>query len=442
MTIPPAVNKIIRMNNLENSPQAYIKTTLDNGLRVVSCEMPHTRSVAISVFVGVGARFEDDDEAGVSHFIEHMAFKGTERRPDPAMISAAIESGGGSLNAATEQELTVYWCKVAQPHFADSLELLFDMLRNSLYKPEDVERERQVIHEELAMVNDYPASRVDSLIDEMLWPNHPLGRDIGGAHESVDGITRDMMLAHLERHYTPSNIVLSVAGGVPHSEVAARAAQLSRGWRNRERAEPVPYERPPDEEARLRLEYRKTEQLHMSIALPGLALSDPDIYALDLLSVILGGGMSSRLFVELREKRGLAYDVHSGVTHFRDTGAFIISAGVDPSKAYEATPVILEQLSAARDGVPEEEANRAKSLVAGRMMLRMEDTRAVSAWMGSQELALGAMPTLDDMVERVNAVTAADLKRVARDRLVSERLNMAVVGPCRGRKRLTGLLRL
>ncbi len=429
------------MNNLENSTQAYAKTTLDNGLRVVSCEMPHTRSVAISVFVGVGARFEDDDQAGVAHFIEHMAFKGTERRPDPAMISAAVESGGGTLNAGTEQELTVYWCKVAQPHFADSIELLFDMLRNSLYKPEDVERERQVIHEELAMIDDYPTARVDSLIDEMLWPNHPLGRDIGGAHESVDGITRDMMLAFMERHYTPANIVLSVAGGVPHSEVVARAAELTRGWRNRERAEPVPYER-AQEQSQLRLEYRKTEQLHLAIALPGLALSDPDIYALDLLSVILGGGMSSRLFVELREKRGLAYDVHSGVTHFRDTGAFIIAAGIDPSKAYEAPPVILEQMASARDGVPEEEANRAKSLVAGRMMLRMEDTRAVSAWMGSQELALGATPTVDDIIARVNAVSAEDLMRVARDRLVSERLNMAVVGPCRGRKRLSGLLRL
>ena len=429
------------MNALENSPQAYAKTTLDNGLRVVSCEMPHTRSVAISVFVGVGARFEDDDQAGVAHFIEHMAFKGTERRPDPAMISAAVESGGGTLNAGTEQELTVYWCKVAQPHFADSIELLFDMLRNSLYKPEDVERERQVIHEELAMIDDYPTARVDSLIDEMLWPNHPLGRDIGGAHESVDGITRDMMLAFMERHYTPSNIVLSVAGGVPHSEVVARAAELTRGWRNRERAEPVPYAR-SQERSQLRLEYRKTEQLHLAIALPGLALSDPDIYALDLLSVILGGGMSSRLFVELREKRGLAYDVHSGVTHFRDTGAFIIAAGIDPSKAYEAPPVILEQMASARDGVPEDETNRAKSLVAGRMMLRMEDTRAVSAWMGSQELALGATPTVDDIIARVNAVTAEDLMRVARDRLVSERLNMAVVGPCRGRKRLSGLLRL
>ena len=408
---------------------------------MVSSEMPHARSVAISVFVGVGARYEEDDQAGVAHFIEHMAFKGTERRPDPAMISAAVESGGGTLNAGTEQELTVYWCKVAQPHFADSLELLFDMLRNSLYKPEDIERERQVIHEELAMIDDYPTARVDSLIDEMLWPDHPLGRDIGGAHESVDGITRDMMLDFMEKHYTPANIVLSVAGGVPHSEVVARADALSRGWRNRERAEPVPYAR-EQEEAQLRLEYRKTEQLHLAIALPGLALSDPDIYALDLLSVALGGGMSSRLFVELREKRGLAYDVHSGVTHFRDTGAFVIAAGIDPSKAYEAPPVILEQLASARDGVPEDEANRAKSLAAGRMMLRMEDTRAVSAWMGSQELALGAAPTVDEIIERVNAVTAEDLKRVARERLVSERLNMAVVGPCRGRKRLTGLLRL
>ncbi len=429
------------MNTPHISPQHYEKTNLDNGLRVVSCEMPHTRSVSISMFVGVGSRFESDAEAGVSHFIEHMVFKGTEDRPDPVQISAAIESGGGVINAGTEQEFTVYWCKVAQPHFADSLDLLFDMIRRSLYKPEDIERERQVIHEELSMINDYPTSRVDSLIDEMLWPDHPLGRDISGTHESVDGISRDMMLEYMGEHYTPSNIVVSVAGNVPHSEVVARAASLSRDWSNGTRADPVPVMH-LQEVSQLRLEYRKTEQLHMSIALPGLALAHPDIYTLDLLSVILGEGMSSRLFVELREKRGLAYDVHSGVSHFRDTGAFVISAGVDPSSAYEATPTILEQVASVREGVPEGEISRAKSLVAGRMMLRMEDTRSVSSWMGSQELMLGRMPTVDDIVERIDSITPRDLERVAGEHLISNRLNMAVVGPCRGRKRLMNLLKL
>ena len=426
----------------DDSAQTFQKTTLDNGLRVVSLDMPHTRSVAISVFVKVGSRYESDAEAGLSHFIEHMVFKSTERRPDPVDISSAIEGTGGVMNAGTEHELTVYWCKVAQPYFAESLDLLFDMLRNSLYKPEDVERERRVIQEELAMINDYPTARVDSLIDEMLWPDHPLGRDIGGTKESVDAITRDMLLDHAAEYYTPENIVVSVAGNVPHSEVVARADELSRGWLSR----PVCGEPSPvthiQREPQMKLEYRKTEQVHLSIALPGLPLNHPDRYALDLLSVILGEGMSSRLFVELREKRGLAYDVHSGVAHFRDTGAFVISAGVEPKSVYEAAPIILEQVADARDSLPEEEMERAKRLVAGRMMLRMEDTRSVSAWMGSQELLLGTILEVDEVVERVNAIGLSDIRRVASERLVSERLNMAVVGPCRGRKRLAGLLKL
>ena len=196
------------------SPQIYEQTTLDNGLRMVTCEMPHTRSVSISAYVGVGSRFETDDEAGLSHFVEHMMFKGTESRPDPLDISAQIESSGGAINAGTEQELTVYWCKVAQPYFADSMALMVDMLRNSLFRPDDIEKERNVIHEELAMISDYPSARVDSMIDEMLWPGHPLGRDVGGTRKSVDGIGRDMLLKHMESYYAPSNIVVSVAGNV------------------------------------------------------------------------------------------------------------------------------------------------------------------------------------------------------------------------------------
>ena len=436
-----AGRRIFWMSMNADTTLPYEKTTLDNGLRVVSCEMPHTRSVAISVLVGVGSRYESDCEAGLSHFIEHMVFKGTERRPDPVQISGAVEGHGGVINAGTEQELTVYWCKVAQPHFADSLELLFDMLRNSLYKADDIERERQVIHEELAMIHDYPTARVDSLIDEMLWPDHPMGRDIGGTSESVDGIMRDALLRHMSEFYTPARIVVSVAGSVPHGQVVSEMADLSRDWPVVSPDDPTPVVH-IQRESQLRLEYRKTEQLHLSIALPGLAIDHPDIHALDLLSVILGEGMSSRLFVELREKRGLAYDVHSGVSHFTDTGAFVISAGVDPSGSYEAVPAILEQVAAVRDGIPEDELERAKRLVAGRMMLRMEDTRSVSGWAGGQELMMGQVLSVDDVVKRVDAVTTSDLKRVAENHLVTDKLNMAIVGPCRGRKRMTQLMRL
>ena len=429
------------MNEIADAAQIFQKTTLANGLRVVSCDMPHTRSVAISVFVKVGSRYEADHEAGLSHFIEHMVFKCTELRPDPVDISSAIEGTGGVMNAGTEQELTVYWCKVAQPFFAESLGLLFDMLRNSLYKPDDVEKERRVIQEEIAMINDYPTARVDSLIDEMLWPDHPLGRDVGGTKESVDGITREMLLDHMSEYYTPKNIVVSVAGNVPHSEVVAQVAELSRDWQSAACDEPSPVTHIQDE-PQIKLEYRRTEQVHMSIALPGLPLNHPDRYSLDLLSVILGEGMSSRLFVELREKRGLVYDVHSGVAHFEDTGAFVISAGVEPKSVYEAVPTILEQVADVRDCLSEEEMEKAKRLVAGRMMLRMEDTRSVSAWMGSQELLLGTIVGVDDVVDSVNSISLSNIRRVASEHLKTDRLNMAVVGPCRGRKRLSGLLRL
>ena len=270
------------MTSTLESTQVYEKTTLDNGLRVVSCDMPHTRSVSISIFVGVGSRYEPDEWAGMSHFVEHMVFKGTESRPDPVQISAQIEGVGGVLNAGTEHEVTAFWCKVAQPHFGDSLELLFDMLRNSLYRSDDIENERHIIHEELAMIHDYPTSRVDSLIDEMLWPGHPLGRDIGGTAESIDRITREALLEHMARHYAPSNIVVSVAGSVPHSEVVSQAWELSRDWTGDSTSDdPTPVTHMQGE-SQFRLEYRSTEQLHLSIALPGLGLDDPDAHSLDL----------------------------------------------------------------------------------------------------------------------------------------------------------------
>ena len=428
----------------------FQKSTLDNGMRVVTSEMPHTRSVSMCVFVGVGSRYESDDEAGLSHFLEHMVFKGTELRPEPQQISAAIEGVGGVINAATEHELTVYWCKVAQPYFEDSLALMFDILRNSQYEPDDIEKERHVIFEELGMINDYPTYKVEALIDEMLWPGHPLGRDIGGTRESVAGITREMILDFVSAYYTPDNMVVSVAGNVSHDDVVAQVERLSEGWEvggnsnTGERGalkEWLPY-RGEQCAAQSKVEYRRTEQAHLSVALPGVSLTHPQRYTLDLLSVALGEGMSSRLFVEVREKRGLAYDVHSGVSHFTDTGAMVVSAGVDPKRVYDAVQTILEQVGALRDGLPEDELEKAKRLSAGRLMLRMEDTRAVASWMGQSEMLLGKIAHVDDVIEQVNAVTTEDVHCLANDVLVSERLNIAVVGPCRGHRRIERMLRL
>ncbi len=429
------------MTNKTARQLTFQKTTLDNGLRVVTSEMPHTRSVGISVMVGVGSRYEPAELAGISHFIEHLVFKGTRRRPGPNEISSTIEGTGGVLNAATEHELTVYWCKVAQPHFEESLDLLIDMLRNSLFDPAEIEKERMVIIEELNMINDYPNYKVDALIDEMLWPNHPLGRDVGGTHESVTNISRDAMLAYMAQYYTPSNIIVSVAGNVRHREVVDLVDTLCRNWEPTTPTMWVPVTH-VQSAPQFRGEYRKTEQAHLSIALHGLPVMHPDRYALDMLSVILGEGMSSRLFLEVREKQGLAYDVHSGVTHFLDCGAFVINAGVDPKRVNQAAQTILDQLGRIREGVPEEELEKAKRLATGRLLLRMEDTRAVSGWMGNQELLLGQVFDMDETVKWVTRVTPDDVRRVASSLLVTEKLNMAVVGPCRGHRRLEQLLKL
>ena len=403
--------------------------------------MPHTRSVSISFFLGVGSRYEPDEQAGISHYMEHMIFKGTKRRPLPQEISAAIEGTGGIINAATEQELTVLWCKVARPHFESSLDLFFDVIRNSVMEPESIEKERLVVFEELAMINDYPNYRVDAIIDEMLWPDHPLGRDIGGSKESVTGITREMLLDFMAEYYTPSNMVVSVAGNVSHEYVVEQVEALCKGWTNAKSSGWKPFIS-EQVSAQSRLEYRKTEQAHLSIALPGISQEDPDRYALDLLSVMLGEGMSSRLFVEVREKKGLAYDVHSGVAHFMDTGAFVVTAGVDPKRVYDALQTILEQIGGMKESVPEEELQMAKNLSTGRLLLRMEDTRAVASWMGNQELLLGKILDIDDVIADVNRVTVEDVRRLGNEILVSDKLNVALVGPSRGHKRVQNMLKL
>ena len=403
--------------------------------------MPHTRSVSVSIYVGAGSRYERPSEAGVSHFVEHLCFKGTERRPTPRDISEVIDSVGGVLNAGTDRELTVYYCKVARPHLELAMDVLVDMLRHPLFAPEEVEKERKVIIEELAAVADSPAQQVDVLIDQVLWPDQPLGRDVAGTAESVSAIDREMTLSYLRRQYVPNNAVISVAGAVTHREVIDLVQRFlgdwepgaAEGWFAAVNGQSGP---------RSSVLYKRTEQAHLSLALRGLSLQHPDRYAVDLLSVLLGEGMSSRLFLELRERRGLCYDVHSYVSHFLDAGSFCVYAGVDPANAVESVKAILEQLVLLRDGVAGEEVAKAKELSKGRLLLRMEDTRNVSGWLGGQEILAGRIRTPDQMVAILEALTPEDLSRVAASLLRTDQLSLAVVGPFRSDKRFAALLRL
>jgi len=313
----------------------FDKTVLQNGLRIVSSSLPHTRSVSINIFIGAGSRYESDEIAGVSHFLEHMLFKGTKRRPTAREISEEIEGIGGVMNAGTDKELTVYWAKVGDHRFAATLDILADSLLNSLMDPKELEKEREVILEELAMTEDSPADIVNILIDEVVWPHQPLGRDTGGTPDSVRATKRDEIIRYMEQLYVPQNTVVAVAGNVTHAEVVDRVSEYLGNWESRPFGTWYPAQI-PDDTPRLRLRSKKTEQAHFCLATPGLSAAHPDRYVLDVLNAILGEGMSSRLFLEIREKRSLCYDVHSYVHHYLDTGSTVVNAGVDPSKLDEA----------------------------------------------------------------------------------------------------------
>ena len=419
----------------------YRRTTLDNGLRVVSETMPSTRSVAVSVYVGAGSRYETPEQAGMSHLLEHLLFKGTAKRPTPQEISELIEGVGGVMNAGTDRELTVYYAKVARAHFDRAADVLTDMVRHPLMANEELEKERKVVIEEIASTGDSPAQLVDVLLDATMWPGQPLGRDVAGTEESVTGLTRDGTVDYLRRQYVPNNIVISVAGAIEHDEVVGAISDALGDWRRGAPSAWFPAVN-GQHESRIAVKYKNTEQAHIEIAVHAVSSQDPDRFALDLISVILGEGMSSRLFLELRERRAICYDVHSYAAHYLDTGSFAVYAAVDPKKTVEAATALMEELGRLRaDGVTEDELRKAKELSKGRLLLRMEDTRSVSGWLGGQEMLNGEIKTPDEVVALVEAVTIEDMRRVAKLVLDEDRLTMALVGPFRSEKKFASLLK-
>ncbi len=406
----------------------FKRAVLPNGLRVVTSEMPQTRSATVSVYVGAGSRYEEDAEAGLSHFLEHMLFKGASRRPTAQEISEAIESVGGVHNAATDRELTVYYAKVPDWAAAETIDILSDMVSAPEMDPGELEKERNVILEELASVEDSPGELAAILTDETLWPDQPLGRNIGGTPESARDLPLSAVTRYFRSQYVPSNMVLSVAGNVEHEAVVEAATR----WLGPlPEASPAPWHAavPRDQQPRVAVRTKATEQAHVCLSFPALPLAHPDQYAVSLVSVLLGEGMSSRLFLELREERALVYDVHSYVSEYRDAGAFTVYAGCDPENARITLELVTRELERFLSDLTDAELGKGKRMVAGRIQLRMEDTRAVSGWLGGQELVLDEVLTVDEVVKLIEAVTLDDVRRVGRSILRPELATIAAVGP-------------
>lgn len=407
----------------------YSKTTLANGARVVTGRMDHVHSASVIFNYNVGSRYEEDCQAGISHVLEHMLFKGTERRPDPAQISQEIEGVGGILNAATGRESTNYWAKVPSTHIDTAFDVLADILRNSTFPDDELEKERSVIFEEIRGIVDTPDDLVHDIIDEVIWDNQPVGRSIIGTEETVGGIMTGDLRQFVGRHYTPERLVIAVAGRVDHDHVVELTERyfgdMQRGDSDVFRAAEYRQMEP-----RVRLVTRPTEQAHLCIGHPALPYTDERRYSQGMLDAILSSGMSSRLFQEIREKRGLVYSVYGYFRQYADAGQGVIYAGTDLQRVDETIEAILAELDKLRSElVPEEELQRTKDLRKGRILMGMEDSRSVAGWIGSQEITFGEILTPEEVMEKIDGVKADDMLELARELITPDHISLALVGP-------------
>jgi predicted Zn-dependent peptidase len=410
----------------------YELTTLDNGLRILTVAMSHVHSTSLGFFVGVGSRYEDEPLAGASHFIEHMLFKGTEQRPTAIEIAEAIEGRGGIFNASTGLEATLYWAKVAADHLPQTLDVLSDMLLRARFDPDEIEKERAVIHEEISYTLDAPEGLVQIAANRLQWPDHPLGRDVAGTRDSVAGLERSSLLSYLGDHYRPTKTVLGIAGGVEHQTVIDWAQAHLANW---EPGSALSFQPAPlnDNGPRVHIEARDTEQAHVCLSFEGLSRSHPDRHTLRLLNVMLGEGMRSRLFQQVRERLGLAYSVDSFVSTLMDTGTVGIYAGVSADRVEQAIRAILGELELMRqEPVPEDELRKAIDFVRGRLTLSLEDSFTTAAWFARQELLGPDVLYPDQVLDYFEAVQPSDVQRVAQTVFRPERLYVAIVGPFTG----------
>lgn len=405
------------------------KFLLDNNIRLIVNELPHTRSVTTSIYVATGARYEAEPISGISHFIEHMLFKGAAKRPTAQDIALAIEGIGGFFNASTGQELTNYWVKVAYQHFDIGLDVLADMLSGPVFDANEIEKERRVILQEIRETFDTPDELVFFDLDALMWLPHPLGRDVGGTEQSVSSISREDMLSYLAQHYHADNVVVSVAGYVKAEDIVPQIGAKLAPLQIAPRSTFSRFEASQDA-ARWQVRYKKTEQAHVAVSTWAYDRNHPDRYVVGLLNTILGDGMSSRLFQEIREKRGLAYSISSFGSALDDCGYFGSYAAVEPKTAPVTLQAMLQEWGRlASERVPDQELVKAKELVKGGILLSMEDTHSFASWFGRQEAYRHPILTVDDVTAHIDRVTVEDVQRVAQDIFRNQWLNLAVVGP-------------
>ena len=434
----------------------FSKTTLSNGLRVITVPMPSLESSTVCVWIRTGSRNEEKRINGISHFLEHMTFKGSKKRPSAKQISEAVDAIGAEFNAATSKEWTNFYIKTPSGNLETAFDVLSDMVLNPLLKKEEIEREKGVIIEEINMYEDTPMMKIGDVFENLIFSEDSLGRDISGTVKSVKSIQRDDFLSYRKRHYYADNVIVSVAGGVDEKKVIELAkkhfSDLSHIGSGPGQNASHPLGGPFQTGPQVKLHPKKKEQAHLILGFMADGRGYKGRYAQGVLATILGGGMSSRLFIEVRERRGLAYAVRTSVDRYVGTGYLGTYAGVDPKRIDEAIAVMLEEHyklansekrigKACRFAVAKSELTKAKEYLKGHLALALEDTHAVGDFFAEQELFLPKIETPEEVFKKVDKVSLDEILHEAKRLFVPSRLNLAVIGPYNDQSRFEKLLK-
>jgi predicted Zn-dependent peptidase len=407
----------------------FERQTLPNGLRVLTAPMDHAQSVSCFIMLAAGSRYETFETSGIAHFAEHMFFKGTENRPTARDIGSEIDGIGGEFNAFTGKEYTGYYVRCAGEHRSIALDVLVDMLRHSKFDPDEIEREKGVIVEEMNMYFDTPRDYISGVYDSLLYGDQPLGWDIIGRKETVRGATRDTFLGYVDRWYKPARMVVGVAGMIGDG-LEDELTRLLGDLEPEETSSPAPVTVPENGAPRVKIHTKTSDQAHLCLGVPSYPLVHPERYALQVLATVLGTGMSSRLFTEVRERRGLAYYIYAINHSYTDAGSLFAQAGVDIERIDEAiTTIVAELRKIVDEAVPADELEKSRNVAKGRFVLQTESPHGLVMFGLRREVLEGRASEPEEVLEGLDAVTAEDVQRVAQDVLARNALNLALIGP-------------
>lgn len=422
----------------------FEKKVLSNGLRVLTVPMPSFESVTVLVMVAAGSRYETKKNNGISHFLEHMAFKGTQKRPSAMDIAGLIDGIGGEFNAFTGKETTGYYIKSAKANVSTLMDVLSDMLMNSKLDEKEIEKEKGVIIEEINLYEDMPVRKIGDIYEQLLYGDTPMGWDIAGEKDIIMSITRDDFTSYMSSLYSAHNMTVVVAGGITSQEGFYLVEEY---FGKMSKFDIVKHSQVVENQAKpaVLVREKKTEQIHIALGVRTVALDHPDRYSLSVLASILGGGMSSRLFNEVREKRGLAYYVRSHSDQYVDAGSLVSMAGIDPKRVTDAIQVMMQEyqkVATGTLGITDEELNKAKEYLKGHLVLELEDSRSVASYYAHQELLENEVMNPAEVLKEVDAVTKEQVEQVGKDYFVQKGLNLALIGNYSDNEKLSELLKL